>query len=97
MDAEDLIRREPAWIAVVAGQERWGEREWRQWHTLAGRFFADFRIELDRTNLGPYATGPDFPFTSEMASQHDERPWLDALHRLCGAVADVRRSQGWDV
>lgn len=99
VDEAELVAGEPPWIGEVARAEQWGEREWRQWHTLARRFFADLRVAVERTELGPFAnaTGKDWlPFTSEVG-RDEERPWLEALHRLCNRVADIRREQGWDV
>lgn len=100
MDDAEVMEREPHWIGELARAERWGEREWRQWHLLARRFFVDFRVKLERTGIGPYAEGGGgdwLPFTSETARKQEERPWLEALHRLCSAVAEVRREQGWAV
>jgi hypothetical protein len=97
LDAEDFIKLEPPWISEVARQERWGQSEWEEWHMLARRFFGDFRVKLERTDIGPYADASDLPFMSEITAERDERPWLAALHRLCIAVAEFRRSQGWKV
>lgn len=53
---------------------------------------------MNDAEVAATASGGDhLPFTSEIAREVEERPWFEALHRLCTSVADVRRGQGWDV
>jgi hypothetical protein len=84
----------PPWlIGVATKEEHWRVSEWLQWEKLRERF-EEFRIELHPTDAKVTAIeayGTNLPVLIERPVPNDERPVLEALHRLLQKIAEIRQ------
>lgn len=80
----------PDWLHEAANAERWRDEDWGRWERLRDRL-EDLGIEAvtptaDGTALR--ASGREVVDFTEALVKHDERPFLEALHRLTDRLGD---------
>lgn len=85
----------PPWVHHAAQAERWNADAHLQWERLRERF-DELAVRVEPTDsevTGIAAYGSSPRFVAERVDRDQERPVLEALHRLCIHVANAQREQ----
>jgi hypothetical protein len=83
----------PPWVLDAARREKWDARAHQQWERLRERV-DELGVEVEPTDAeitGIAAYGRLPSFIAERVDSADDRPVLEALHRLVNAVARAQR------